>query len=132
MAIAIYLEYKSNVALYRRLSDALRKAILEGRLKLGEPMPSIRELSETLKLSRSTILKAYEDLKTQGLVVAQSGSGTFVTNTLPGDLGDMAAAFLSPSNRPVSFKPLPLSERGRTIFEVGRRDKRPNMSTCLP
>jgi DNA-binding GntR family transcriptional regulator len=78
VAIAIYLEYKSNVALYRRLSDALRKAIMEGRLKLGEPMPSIRELSETLKLSRSTILKAYEDLKTQGLVVAHSGSGTFV------------------------------------------------------
>lgn len=121
MAIAIYLEYKSNVALYRRLSDALRKAILEGRLKLGEPMPSIRELSETLKLSRSTILKSYEDLKTQGLVVAQSGSGTFVTNTLPGDLGDMAAAFLSPSNRSVSFKPLPLSQRGRSIFEVGRK-----------
>jgi hypothetical protein len=33
VAIAIYLEYKSNVALYRRLSDALRKAIMEGRLQ---------------------------------------------------------------------------------------------------
>ncbi|MDP3507142.1 MAG: PLP-dependent aminotransferase family protein [Candidatus Melainabacteria bacterium] len=121
MAIAIYLEYKSNVALYRRLSDALRKAIMEGRLKLGEPMPSIRELSDTLKLSRSTILKAYEDLKTQGLVVAHSGSGTFVASTLPGDLGELAPAFLSAANRPVSFKPLPLSDRGRTIFAVGKR-----------
>ncbi|MBK9205614.1 MAG: GntR family transcriptional regulator [Candidatus Obscuribacter sp.] len=61
MAIVINLEYKPYVALYRRLSDALRKAILEGRLKLGEPMPSVRDLSKSLKISSSTTLKAYDD-----------------------------------------------------------------------
>jgi DNA-binding FadR family transcriptional regulator len=97
-------------------------------------MPSIRELSETLKLSRSTILKAYEDLKTQGLVVAQSGSGTFVANTLPGDLGEHGMQLsLSPANRPVSFKPFAALTSGAAPFlKLAARDKQPNMSTCQP
>jgi len=122
MTIAIYLEYKSDVALYRRLSDALRKAILEGRLKLGQSMPSIRELSESIKLSRSTILKAYADLQNQGLVVALSGSGTFVSTTLPGDLSELiGSALSSPSDRSGSFNEATLSERGQTLVKVGRK-----------
>ena len=120
MAIAINLEYKPYVALYRRLSDGLRKAILEGRLQLGEPMPSVRELSESLKLSRATVLKAYEDLRTQGLVVSLSGSGTFVAPTLPGDLGDLLQErFREPEPRLLSAPDLHLSERGRQLYDVG-------------
>lgn len=120
MAIAINLEYKPYVALYRRLSDGLRKAILEGRLQLGEPMPSVRELSESLKLSRATVLKAYEDLRTQGLVVSLSGSGTFVATTLPGDLGDLLQErFREPETRVLSAPDLHLSERGRQLYDVG-------------
>ena len=40
MDFVVNLEYKPYVPLYRRLSDALRKAILEGRLVPGQPMPS--------------------------------------------------------------------------------------------
>jgi GntR family transcriptional regulator/MocR family aminotransferase len=122
MSIAINLEYKPYVALYRRLSDALRKAILEGRLGLGEPMPSVRDLAESLKLSRATVLKAYEDLQIQGLVVSQSGSGTYVSSHLPGDLGDLLKERLQEESQrsPASFiSASELSQTGRLLKEVG-------------
>ncbi|MBS2008769.1 MAG: PLP-dependent aminotransferase family protein [Cyanobacteria bacterium SZAS TMP-1] len=122
MAIAINLEYKPYVALYRRLSDALRKAILEGRLKLGEPLPSVRELAESLKLSRATVLKAYKDLNSQGLVTSYSGSGTFVAETLPGDLGELLPEFIGrPASGRAFFDEAPLSARGHVIVAAGKK-----------
>lgn len=122
MAIVINLEYKPYVALYRRLSDALRKAILEGRLKLGEPMPSVRDLSKSLKISSSTTLKAYDDLKKQGLVVSHSGSGTYVAETLPGDLGDLLQERLNHMQKSFSARPdAILSSRGELLFETGKK-----------
>lgn len=134
MAFAINLEYKPYVALYRRLSDALRKAILEGRLKLGEPMPSVRELSESLKLSRATILKAYQDLQAQGLVVSHSGSGTFVATTLPGDLGDLIQERFKEAEVLESMHStnLKLASRGETLLAVGLSQLKGDANVHVP
>lgn len=122
VSIVINLEYKPYVALYRRLSDALRKAILEGRLKLGDPLPSVRELSKSIKVSNSTTSKAYDDLKKQGLVVSKGGSGTFVAETLPGDLGDLLNERLSLRQQSLSAVTAPvLSRRGQLLFDTGKR-----------
>jgi len=79
MSLAINLEYQPYVPLFRRLSDALRRAILEGRLRNGDALPSTRELSTTMKISRATVLKAFDDLETQGLVRSRPGKGLFVS-----------------------------------------------------
>ncbi len=78
MSLAINLEYQPYVPLYRRLSDALRKAILDGRLRHGDVLPSTRELSATMKVSRATVLKAFDDLETQGFIKSVPGKGLFV------------------------------------------------------
>lgn len=90
--LVLDLEYMPRVPLYRRLSDALRKAILDGRLLPGQPMPSIRDLSLSQKVSRATVIKAFDDLNSQGLIESKTGSGTFVCTTLPGDMADMIAS----------------------------------------
>lgn len=48
-------------------------------------MPSTRDLSITLKISRATVLRAIDDLQNQGLVIAVAGSGLFVSDNLPID-----------------------------------------------
>ncbi|MCB9466731.1 MAG: PLP-dependent aminotransferase family protein [Candidatus Obscuribacterales bacterium] len=98
MDFALELEYKPYVPLYRRISDGLRKAIFDGRLRPGEPMPSIRDLSETLHISRSTVLKAFEDLTSQGLVESVQGAGTFVAAVLPGAFGNTILEPVAPSS----------------------------------
>ncbi len=64
--------------LHKRLSSAIRDAILDGRLKPGQPVPSLRRLSNLASVCRATAQKAYEDLQRQGLITSDKGRGTFV------------------------------------------------------
>src|SRR6202041_944511 len=71
---------------YRWLYASLRAAILEGRLHPATRLPATRDLACQYRLSRGTIVSAVEQLKSEGYVEARTGSGTYVSNTLPDDL----------------------------------------------
>jgi len=64
--------------LYIRLASSMKTAIETGCLLQGEMMPSSRELSKTLGISRDTIVKSYNELIKEGLIYTQAGGGTFV------------------------------------------------------
>jgi GntR family transcriptional regulator/MocR family aminotransferase len=66
-------------ALFQQLARALKTEILEGRHAPGSQMPATRTLATTLRLSRNTVLTAYEMLSAEQLVVSRPGSGTRVT-----------------------------------------------------
>src|SRR5262249_34877930 len=66
--------------------DELRRAILTGRLKPGERVPSTRGLSQSLGVSRTTVTQSYEQLLSEGYLRADTGSGTFVRCQLPDEL----------------------------------------------
>lgn len=76
----------TGVALYRWLYEQLRVAILEGRLQPGARLPATRDLAEAYKLSRATIVTAFEQLKSEGYVEGRTGSGTYVSKVLPEQL----------------------------------------------
>jgi GntR family transcriptional regulator/MocR family aminotransferase len=61
-----------------RLYRALRKAILDGRLRHGEKLPSTRVLALSLTASRNTVSEVYERLAREGYLEGRHGSGTFV------------------------------------------------------
>jgi GntR family transcriptional regulator/MocR family aminotransferase len=63
--------------IYRQLRDA----VLDGRLRRDEALPSSRELAEQLKVSRNTVTAAYDRLVAEGYLTSRAGAGTFV-NTL--------------------------------------------------
>ncbi|HEY7073416.1 MAG TPA: PLP-dependent aminotransferase family protein [Acidimicrobiales bacterium] len=62
--------------LHRKLSDALRAAAESGRLPADVRLPSERELAQRLAVSRSTVVTAYDTLRSEGLLVSRQGSGT--------------------------------------------------------
>lgn len=76
----------AGVALYRWLYEQLRAAILEGRLQPGARLPATRDLAEAYRLSRATIITAFEQLKSEGYVDGRIGSGTYVSKVLPEQL----------------------------------------------
>ena len=63
--------------IYRQVRDA----ILDGRLRLGQPLPPTRELAIRLAVSRNTVSAAYDRLTGEGFVAGRIGAGTFVTGT---------------------------------------------------
>ena len=68
----------SNEPIYKQIAAQLREQILTGKLKPGDPLPSIRVLAQNLKISVITTMKAYEELSAEGLVSATKGKGFFV------------------------------------------------------
>ena len=70
----------SGVPIYQQIADNFKGDILEGRLKQGEYLPSIRGLAKDLKISVITTLKAYEMLEQEGLVTAVQGKGYYVND----------------------------------------------------
>lgn len=67
-----------NISLYRQLYESLRKAIISGEYQAGEKLPSSRELSKELGISRNIVVNCYEQLNAEGYIEARFGSGSFV------------------------------------------------------
>lgn len=65
--------------LHAQLTRALKAAMFAGRLGEGGRLPATRQLARELGLSRNTVLAAYEQLRAEGFVRGQVGSGSFVT-----------------------------------------------------
>jgi len=77
---------------YRRLYEALRSEILDGRLGRGARLPATRDLARQYQLSRGTIVNAFELLKSEGYLEGSIGSGTYVSKVLPDELFHVKAA----------------------------------------
>ena len=65
------------------LADAIRAAIIDGRLGTGTSLPATRLLADDLGVSRGVVVEAYQRLADEGLVSARPGTGTKVTGLLP-------------------------------------------------
>lgn len=76
----ITIQTKSGVAIYEQIGQQLKEEIITGRLKEGEPLPSIRSLARDLKISVITTKRAYEELEKEGMIYSVPGKGFFVDN----------------------------------------------------
>jgi GntR family transcriptional regulator / MocR family aminotransferase len=76
----------SATPLYRQIYEGYREAILGGRLRGRERLPSTRGLAAELGVSRLTVTNAFEQLVAEGYCEGRTGAGTFVVAALPEDL----------------------------------------------
>jgi GntR family transcriptional regulator/MocR family aminotransferase len=81
--IGVGLDPYSAAPRHRQLYDALRAAILAGRLAPGARLPSSRTLAAEVGCSRNTVLAAFEQLSAEGYLNGKVGSGTTVAVTPP-------------------------------------------------
>lgn len=78
MRLNIKLDRGLEIDLSRQVYEQLKEAILTGRIKPGERLPSSRELASELKVSRPTINTAFDLLSSEGFIETRLGSGTFI------------------------------------------------------
>ena len=74
---------KAETPLYRQVYEAFRSAIMDGRLRAGERIPSTRSLALELGVSRIPVLNAYAQLLAEGYFESRTGSGTVISRALP-------------------------------------------------
>src|SRR5579859_7214677 len=74
----IALDRKSGIPLYRQICQSLREAILSGALAEGTRLPTERALASELGVNRTTVMNAYNELASEGLIEGHVGRGTLV------------------------------------------------------
>jgi GntR family transcriptional regulator / MocR family aminotransferase len=107
-----------SVPAYRWLYTSLRAEILHGRLRPGARLPSTRDLASQCGLARGTIVNAFEQLKSEGYVEGNVGSGTYVSKVLPEKLLHVASEHVESGH---SVKPALLAKRQPVISDYGRQ-----------
>ena len=72
------LQIKDDMPIYEQIEKHIEKAIETGALIKDSKLPSTREVSSILKVSRNTVLTAYENLESRGIIYSVKGKGSFV------------------------------------------------------
>jgi GntR family transcriptional regulator len=73
-------EWNDNQPIYRQLRDRVVAMILDGVLKDGDPLPSVRNVAAEYRVNPLTVLKGYQQLVDEGLVETKRGRGMFINS----------------------------------------------------
>jgi GntR family transcriptional regulator len=74
----IKLDFRSEVPLYIQIIEQIEKMIANQELKVGDQLPTVRELATDLKINWNTVARAYRALDEARLISTQRGRGTYV------------------------------------------------------
>ena len=77
------LDQSDDSPIYRQIIRQIEYAVLSGRLKRGDRLPTIRSLAVDLRTNPNTIAKAYGELEIRGILETQVGSGTYISGKKP-------------------------------------------------
>src|ERR1700736_2741794 len=83
-AIAFRLDMTSGLTPYLQLTQQVTHALRLGQLKVGDRLPTVRDVAAQLAINPNTVLKAYRHLEVQGLLASRPGTGVFVAKELRG------------------------------------------------
>ncbi len=73
-------EWNDSQPIYRQLRDRVVAMILDGILKEGDPLPSVRNVAAEYRVNPLTVLKGYQQLVDEGLVETRRGLGMFINS----------------------------------------------------
>lgn len=87
----------SDAPLFAQIADAIRADAAAGRIRAGDRLPAARDVAASLAVNVHTVLRAYQDLREEGLVELRRGRGATVTEqaatleSLRVDISDLVA-----------------------------------------
>lgn len=73
------MEFKSNIPIYLQVINDIKHQIVNGTLKLGDKLPSTRELALKYQINPNTAVRIYNEMELMNLCYTKRGLGTFVT-----------------------------------------------------
>ena len=77
----ISIDPHDSTPIYAQIDHALRAAIAAGRLRVGDQLPTVRELAVALAVNANTVARVYSDLERAGVLETRRGVGSFVAAT---------------------------------------------------
>jgi GntR family transcriptional regulator len=89
----------SGVPPYLQVVQQVRQALRVGVLRVGDQLPTVKEVVAAVAINPNTVLKAYRDLEREGLVEGRPGVGTFVVALPPGPPAEVYAGLARRAGR---------------------------------
>ena len=77
----INIREKTGVPKYKQIISSIEEAIVSGQLKKGDQIPSVNNIKNEFKLSRDTVLMAFNSLKNRGIIKSIVGKGYYISST---------------------------------------------------
>jgi GntR family transcriptional regulator len=78
MSLVFNINPADPTPLYAQLTRAIQFAIATGKLRIGEQLPTVRQMAVDLKINANTVAKVYAELERTGIVETRRGVGTFI------------------------------------------------------
>lgn len=75
----IIISSSSTKPIYEQITSQIKAQVMSGKLKHGDPIPSMRALAKSLHISVITVQRAYEDLQRDGFIETVVGRGSFIS-----------------------------------------------------
>lgn len=75
-------KFNDNEPIYMQIIDLIKKNIAKGRLKSGDKLPSVREMSSSLGVNPNTLQRAYGELERLGITYTKRGMGSFINDEM--------------------------------------------------
>ncbi|MBN8226530.1 PLP-dependent aminotransferase family protein [Corallococcus macrosporus] len=116
-----------SLKLYESVAERLKDAIAAGTLRPGERLPSVRQLSARERVSVSTVLQAYVQLESQGLIETRPQSGHYVRERVRLRLAEPPV-----SRPPVSATPVTVSDLVSHLYRASREPHIVQLGTAWP
>ena len=79
----IIITNSAGVPIYEQIADQIKAMIMNGKLKEGDALPSMRNLAQDLRVSVITTKRAYEILEAEGMIESFTGRGSFIAAQNP-------------------------------------------------
>ena len=71
--------FDEKLPIYLQIMDMIKSDIVTHKVNGGDKLPSVREMSENLKVNPNTVQRVYQELERENVTFTQRGTGTFVT-----------------------------------------------------
>ncbi len=76
----ITINLKDGMPIYRQIANQIRYMVASGILKSGEEISPVRTLALRLNVTPNTVVKAYQELESQGVIFKRRGAGTYISD----------------------------------------------------
>ncbi len=83
MALFLKVNPSSGLPVYLQIETQIKHRVAAGALKSGDALPSVRKLAAELAINPNTVVRAYQELESDGVIRTVQGGGTFVADGVP-------------------------------------------------
>jgi GntR family transcriptional regulator len=106
--LTLQLDFHSGLPIYTQIANQIQSQLVNGILKPGDQLPTVRALASELRVNFNTVARAYRILDEVRIISTQQGRGTFITEIPPPEVSEklraeslleLADRFLSEASR---------------------------------